>query len=98
MLSSTSKPLALSKHLQCSDRTTILTLPLRTNATWGLGRISSQTKLTNQDASALTHTYKYDSTAGANSDVYVIGTCAERLTYQYETNPRTFDVDTGEYP
>ena len=55
----------------------ILTHSLRTNAPWGLGRISSQTKLTNQDTTALTYTYKYDGTAGANSDVYIIGTCPE---------------------
>ena len=55
----------------------MLTHPIRTDAPWGLGRVSSQTKLTNQDVDALTYTYKYDSTAGANSDVYVIGTCAE---------------------
>jgi len=51
--------------------------PHRTNAPWGLGRISSQTKLTNQDVNALTFSYDYDSSAGANSDVYVIGTCAD---------------------
>ena len=50
---------------------------LRTDAPWGLGRVSSKAKLANQDPTALTFTYNYDSTAGANSDVYVIGTCAE---------------------
>jgi len=46
---------------------------LRTDAPWGLGRVSSKTKLANQDSTALTFTYNYDSTGGANSDVYVIG-------------------------
>jgi len=55
----------------------VLIHPHRTDAPWGLGRISSQTKLANQDTSALTFSYDYDSTAGANSDVYIIGTCAE---------------------
>ena len=64
-----------------------LTHPLRTDAPWGLERISSQTKPTNQNATALTFTYKYDSTAGANSDVYIIGMCAEWLTCWYRTNP-----------
>ena len=64
-----------------------LTHSLRTDAPWGLGRISSQTKLTNQDPTALTYTYKYDSTAGANSDIYIIGTYAELLVCWYRTNP-----------
>ena len=63
---------------------------LRTNAPWGLGRISSQTKLTNQDTTALTFSYDYDNSAGANSDVYVIGTCAERSTCLYNANPWMF--------
>jgi len=50
----------------------------RTNAPWGLGRISSQTKLANQDTAALTFNYDYDSTAGSGATVYIIGTCAER--------------------
>jgi len=49
----------------------------RTNAPWGLGRISSQTKLTNQDVTARTFSYDYDTTGGANSDVYIIGTCIQ---------------------
>ena len=47
----------------------------RTDAPWGLGRINSQAKLTNQDSAALTFKYNYDSSAGANTDVYVIGVC-----------------------
>jgi len=65
----------------------VLIHPLRTDATWGLGRVSSQNKLANQDVDALTYTYKYDSTAGANSDVYIIGTFAERSMYRYGTDP-----------
>ena len=61
--------------------------PLRTTATWGLGRVSSQTKLADQNSTALTFTYKYDSTAGANSDVYMIGKRAEGLMCQYRTDP-----------
>ena len=48
---------------------------LRTDAPWHLARISSKTKLGNQDDTALNFTYNYDSTSGANSDVYIIGTC-----------------------
>ena len=51
--------------------------PLRTDAPWGLGRISSKTKLTNHDATALTFSYNYDDTAGANTDIYIIGACTE---------------------
>jgi len=50
---------------------------LRTDATWALGRISSKTKLDNQEFNATTFSYNYDSTGGANSDVYVIGTCVD---------------------
>jgi len=53
---------------------------LRTDAPWHLGRISSKTKLDNQDPAALNFTYSYDTTGGGNSDVYVIGTCVEGST------------------
>ncbi|KAF9645695.1 serine protease [Thelephora ganbajun] len=46
----------------------------QTDATWGLGRISSQTSLAGQDPNALSYTYNYDSSAGANTDVYIIDT------------------------
>jgi hypothetical protein len=49
----------------------------RTKAPWGLGRISSQTKLVNQDVTSLTFSYDYDTSAGANSDVYIIGAYIE---------------------
>jgi len=74
------KPLPLSKHPQYYDHPVALTCSLRVDAPWGLGRVSSKTKLVNQDVNALTYTYKYDSTAGANSDVYILGTCAEGST------------------
>ena len=45
----------------------------RPNAPWGLGRISSQTKLANQNTSALTFSYDYDSTAGSGATIYIIG-------------------------
>lgn len=44
------------------------------DAPWSLGRISSQTKLTDQNATAFTFQYNYDDSAGANSDVYIIDT------------------------
>lgn len=47
---------------------------LRTDAPWGLGRISSKTKLVNQNAVALAFSYEYDSTAGSGATVFVIGT------------------------
>ena len=80
MPSFTPRPVPPSKHLQSSDHSGILTHPIRTNAPWGLGRVNPQTKLTDQDVDALTYTYKYDSTAGANSDVYILGTCVEGST------------------
>ena len=45
----------------------------RTNAPWGLARLSQAAKLTDQNTNDLTFTYKYDSTAGAGVDIYVVG-------------------------
>jgi len=59
---------------------------LRTDAPWGLARISSPTKLTNQNHSDLTFSYDYDSTGGANSDIYVLGTCFEFSTFRYKSH------------
>ncbi|KDR82017.1 hypothetical protein GALMADRAFT_135395 [Galerina marginata CBS 339.88] len=47
---------------------------IQTNAPWGLARLTSATKLANQDSNALTFTYTYNSTAGSGVDVYVIDT------------------------
>ncbi|KAF9791980.1 serine protease [Thelephora terrestris] len=46
----------------------------QTNAPWGLSRISSQTKLADQDDASLNFTYTFDSTSGAGSTVYIIDT------------------------
>ena len=46
---------------------------LRTNAPWGLSRLSQDATLTNQDPTALNFTYRFDSSAGANVDVYIVG-------------------------
>jgi len=59
---------------------------LRTDAPWHLARISSKTKLDNQDATALNFTYNYDSTGGANTDIYMIGTCVDRSICRPKTN------------
>ena len=75
----------LSKKLRCSDDSVILMHPLRTDAPWGLGRVSSKIKLANQNSTALAFTYNYDSTGGANSDVYIIGMRAERSMSLYVT-------------
>lgn len=50
------------------------TVATQNDAPWGLGRISSQTILANQNTSVLTFQYDYDDSAGANSDVYIIDT------------------------
>ena len=50
----------------------ILTDFHRTDATWALGRITSQDKLTGSEKD-FTFKYKYDSSAGHGIDVYVIG-------------------------
>ncbi|KAF9649520.1 serine protease [Thelephora ganbajun] len=45
-----------------------------TDATWGLGRISSKTSLAGQDPDALTFAYRYNPTAGVDTGVYIIDT------------------------
>ncbi|KAG5639229.1 hypothetical protein H0H81_005303 [Sphagnurus paluster] len=49
------------------------TMVTQTNAPWGLSRISSGTRLANQNANALTFSYTFSS-AGAGVDVYVVDT------------------------
>lgn len=51
-----------------------MTTITQTNAPWGLARISSNSRLTSTDTSALTYTYIYDSVAGQGVDVYVVDT------------------------
>ncbi|KAF9523113.1 serine protease [Crepidotus variabilis] len=47
----------------------------QTNAPWGLGRISTTPKLTNQDFEALTFNYTYaDDKLGSGVDIYVVDT------------------------
>lgn len=43
----------------------------RTNASWGLSRIGSKTKLTG-DNRFRNYTYRYDSRAGEGVDVYIV--------------------------
>lgn len=50
------------------------TFTTQTTAPWGLARISSKTKLTDQTDSHLTFTYNYAPSAGSGADVYVIDT------------------------
>ncbi|KAF5352594.1 hypothetical protein D9756_006339 [Leucocoprinus leucothites] len=50
------------------------TFVTETNAPWGLSRLSSSSKLSNQDTSALTYSYTYDSSAGAGVDIYIVDT------------------------
>ncbi len=46
----------------------------RTNATWGLQRISQATEPTDQNTGDLTFTYTYDDSAGEGVDIYVVDT------------------------
>jgi len=68
----------------------------RGDATWGLGRITSQDKLTGSDLD-LCYTYKYDSTAGAGAVVYVIGvflslTIQRTTTYCTQQTPASTPI------
>ncbi|KAJ2918792.1 hypothetical protein MD484_g1579, partial [Candolleomyces efflorescens] len=46
----------------------------QSDAPWGLARLSSKTKLADQDASQLNFSYIYDSSAGSGVDIYIIDT------------------------
>jgi len=50
------------------------TMTTQTDAPWGLSRISSTTKLANQNTSALTFSYTFDASAGSGVDIYVVDT------------------------
>ncbi|KAF8167100.1 serine protease [Crassisporium funariophilum] len=50
------------------------TMVTQTNAPWGIARLSSTARLTNQDTSALTFSYTYDASAGAGADIYIVDT------------------------
>ncbi|KXN86847.1 hypothetical protein AN958_09583 [Leucoagaricus sp. SymC.cos] len=52
----------------------------QTNAPWGLSRLSSMSKIANQDYSALTNSYTYDASAGAGVDIYIIVTIRRTCT------------------
>lgn len=54
------------------DRTFVLISPIRTNAPWGLSRIS-QAGPTGGSASGTSFSYRYDSSAGSGVDIYIVG-------------------------
>lgn len=61
-----------------------LTMLHRTNAPWGLQRISQAAKLSSTSTTALTYSYTYDDTAGTGVDIYIVGkspyrVCCEQL-------------------
>jgi hypothetical protein len=64
----------------CSHLNTVIVIERlrRTNAPWGIARLSQVAKLANQDATALTFTYTFDSSAGSGVDIYIVG---EKLAY-----------------
>lgn len=59
---------------QSHDRISILTSPTRTDAPWGIARLSQDDTLEDQNATDLAFTYKYDSAAGEGVDIYIVGT------------------------
>ncbi|KIM35761.1 hypothetical protein M413DRAFT_32226 [Hebeloma cylindrosporum] len=50
------------------------TMTTQTNAPWGIARLSSNTRLANQDSSALTFSYTFDASAGSGVDIYIVDT------------------------
>ncbi|KAF9649577.1 subtilisin-like protein, partial [Thelephora ganbajun] len=65
-----------------------------TDANWDLGRISSKTPVMNRNPNALIFPYKYDSTAGAGTNVYIIETSAGQSIANSFTSP----LPSGGYP
>ncbi|KAJ3483606.1 hypothetical protein NLI96_g6203 [Meripilus lineatus] len=45
----------------------------QTNAPWGLARLSTNARLTNQNTGALTFTYNFGAAAGSGVDIYIVG-------------------------
>ncbi|GLB42669.1 putative peptidase S8 family protein [Lyophyllum shimeji] len=66
----------------------------QTDAPWGLSRLSSNAKLTNQDTSALTYSYTYDAAAGTGVDIYIIDT-GVRTTHLDFGGRATFNTTFG---
>jgi hypothetical protein len=56
---------------------------VRTDAPWGLARVSSQTRLSNQNPIDLNFAYEYDSPAGNGVDIYVVDTGLFFLVHFY---------------
>ncbi|XP_006464052.1 serine proteinase [Agaricus bisporus var. bisporus H97] len=50
------------------------TMTTQTNAPWGLARLSSTTRLSNQNAAALTFSYTFDASAGSGVDIFIVDT------------------------
>lgn len=61
-------------YLTVHDRISIFTSPTRTDAPWGIARLSQDDTLEDQNATDLAFTYKYDSAAGEGVDIYIVGT------------------------
>lgn len=58
----------------------------RTDAPWGIARISQNARLSDQNTGALTFTYRSDSSAGAGVDIYVVGTYTIKLPIPSDYN------------
>ena len=46
---------------------------IRTNAPWGLQRISQSARLANQNPNTLSFTYTFDPSAGQGVDIFIVG-------------------------
>ena len=60
--------------LWSSNRLCCLNLHVRNDAPWNLARISTRTRLTNQDPSALDYVHQYLPDPGRGVDIYVVDT------------------------
>ncbi|PHH59450.1 hypothetical protein CDD81_3180 [Ophiocordyceps australis] len=60
------------KYVEANSIVVNSAVETQTNAPWGLGRLSSQVTQRSMDPLALSHTYKYESSAGQDTWAYVI--------------------------
>lgn len=81
-------------YLTVHGRISILTSPTRTDAPWGIARLSQDDTLEDQNATDLAFTYKYDSAAGEGVDIYIVGKRYKFLDI-YSVDDHIPPTDTG---
>ncbi|KAF9466801.1 serine protease [Collybia nuda] len=73
------------------------TMTTQTNAPWGISRLSSSSRLSNQDTNALTFSYTFDASAGSGVDIYIVDTGVFTAHSQFGGRAR-WGATFGGYP